>query len=115
MLKPYHNQFEVQEKFNPRSYVSFPSAYSAAVNYLKQTYGEWAVNLFENVIRDNYKHKPITDEDLPQIAREMAKRGVLFGEDFVKNIVPHLTQIKNARIGGGDPRAFRSHRGCGGN
>ncbi len=107
-LKPYHNFQEAQEagRFNPTSdeILNASCAYSAAISYLSNYGGgETAVKIFENVVRDYYKNKAITEKDLIDIAKKMEERGFLVSEDIRKKWATHLAQIANARIGRGDP------------
>ncbi len=106
-LKPYHNAQEAHEianRFNPCAdeYISATSAYSAAILYFKKYGGEIAVNIFENIIRKKY-HGPISEEHLPQIAKEMYELAIFIEPSIKKQWVSHLTQIKNARMGSGNP------------
>ena len=106
-LKPYHNPQEVQNivsnKFNPSDYALMSNPYSAAIMYFKNHGGETAVKIFENIVRDDYRGRAITERDLIEIAKKMQKRGYLIKEDVRKQWIPHISQIANARIGGGDP------------
>ncbi|MCD6576116.1 MAG: hypothetical protein J7K73_03075 [Nanoarchaeota archaeon] len=110
-LKPYHTFREAREiageqRFNPKSptYIEATSAYSAAYHYFKKHGGEAAVNILDGVIRDKYRGKPITEDDLIDIAREMQRRGVYFIREDIRNRwVTEITQIVNARRGNGNP------------
>jgi hypothetical protein len=101
-LQPYVPNWQAVERFNPKSFVDIPNAYSAAIIYLKRFYGETAVKIFENVVRDNFRGE-IKEEDLPKIAKIMYNRAIFVEETVRKKWVSHLSQIAYARIGEGDP------------
>lgn len=100
-LKAYTPNWEATEKFNPKNFVDIPNAYSAAIKYLER-YGEMAVKIFENVVRDNFRGV-IKEEDLPKIARMMYERAIFVDETIRKTWITHLNQIAYARMGEGDP------------
>ena len=63
-----------------------------------------AVKIFENVVKDFYENKHITEKDIIEIAKKMQERGFLIKEDIKNKWVSHISQIVNARIGSsGDP------------
>lgn len=105
-LKPYYPSFEKNEvlssNFNPVDYITYPNTFSAAEAYLQRIYGKWAVNLFENVVAENYRKVSITDELLPKIAEKMQDRSSLV-KTKLSNLKTEMVQLKNARIGNGDP------------
>ena len=100
-LKPYTPNWEATGKFNPKNFVNIPNAYSAAIIYLKRYYGETAVKIFENVVRDNFPGV-IKEDDLPKIARIMYERATFIDENTRKTWITHLNQIAYARKGNGD-------------
>jgi hypothetical protein len=89
------------EAARPQDYIAIPNAYTAAVTFLTDRYGRDVARLFEHVAAESYKGK-IKDEHLPEIADKMIKRGSLFG-DKIADLKSMLTQLKNARLGEGDP------------
>ena len=111
-LQPYITREQAREltgnpptgSFNPSDYASQPHPLIAARAFLKNVYGEWAVRIFDNVIAESYRGIKISDETLPDIAKKMQARNSL-AKDKLTLIVSHMTQIKNARIGKGNPMA----------
>lgn len=110
-LEPYRTPIDAQQtiqassetsKFTPTMYVTHTSAYSAAYNYFAN-FCKSAVFLFENVARDYCKGRPVKDEDLPHIAKIMHEKSNLIDDKNKERWLTHLTQIMNARKGGGDP------------
>ena len=89
-------------KFSPSSFVTHTSAYSAAYHYFTN-FCKSAVFLFENVSRDYCRGNPVKDEDLPEIAKRMYAKANLIDDKNKERWQTHLTQIMNARKGGGDP------------
>lgn len=110
-LEPYRTPMDAQKiiqnnptdtKFSPSSFVNHTSAYSAAYTYFAN-FCKSAVFLFENVSREYCGGKPVKDEDLPEIAKKMYEKSNLINDKNKEKWLTHLTQIMNARKGGGDP------------